>query len=94
MGDRYSIGHAVPGQSSPSRRSAAWPERPPSLAVLEAAGFEAVLVEAVGVGQSEIAVASMVDTTAHLSVGRLQTGLTVNQLQGDRLGLGITELGS
>ena len=33
-----------------------------SIIVLEAAGFDAVIVETVGVGQSEVAVASMVDT--------------------------------
>jgi LAO/AO transport system kinase len=36
---------------------------PPSLRVLDAAGFDVVLLETVGVGQSEVEVAAMVDTT-------------------------------
>ena len=36
--------------------------------VLEAAGYDIVIVETVGVGQSEVAVAQMVDTFAFLAL--------------------------
>ena len=50
--------------------------------ILEAAGHDVVLVETVGVGQSEIAVASMVDT--FLLLGLARTG---DQLQGIKKGV-------
>lgn len=56
-----------------------------AIAVLEAAGFGTIIVETVGVGQSEIAVADMVDTFVYLTLAR-----TGDQLQG--LKKGILEL--
>lgn len=53
-----------------------------AITVLEAAGFDVVLVETVGVGQSEIAVASMVDTFVLLTLAR-----TGDQLQGLKKGI-------
>lgn len=53
-----------------------------SMLVLEAAGFDVVLVETVGVGQSEVAVAGMVDTFLMLQVAR-----TGDQLQGIKRGI-------
>jgi LAO/AO transport system kinase len=50
--------------------------------VLEAAGFDVVLVETVGVGQSEITVAGMVDTFLFLTLAR-----TGDQLQGIKKGI-------
>ena len=52
------------------------------ITVLEAAGFDVVLVETVGVGQSEIAVASMVDTFVFLTLAR-----TGDALQGIKKGI-------
>jgi LAO/AO transport system kinase len=52
-----------------------------AIVVLEAAGFEAIIVETVGVGQSEITVASMVDTFLYLTLAR-----TGDQLQGIKKG--------
>src|SRR3954452_17880951 len=48
-----------------------------SMVVVEAAGYDVVLVETVGVGQSEIAVAEMVDSFLFLTLAR-----TGDQLQG------------
>ena len=48
-----------------------------SVVVLEAAGFDVILIETVGVGQSEVAVANMVDTFVLLTLAR-----TGDQLQG------------
>ena len=45
--------------------------------VLEAAAYDVVLVETVGVGQSEVTVAGMVDTFLFLTLAR-----TGDQLQG------------
>jgi LAO/AO transport system kinase len=53
-----------------------------SMMVLEASGFDVVLVETVGVGQSEITVAGMVDTFLFLTLSR-----TGDQLQGIKKGI-------
>lgn len=53
-----------------------------SMLVLEAAGYDVILVETVGVGQSEVAVAGMVDTFLMLQVAR-----TGDQLQGIKRGI-------
>jgi LAO/AO transport system kinase len=53
-----------------------------SMIVVEAAGFDVVLVETVGVGQSEIAVAEMVDSFLFLTLAR-----TGDQLQGIKRGI-------
>ena len=64
-------------------RSAASPGRPARRwLVLEAAGYDVVLVETVGVGQSEITVAGMVDTFLFLTLAR-----TGDQLQGIKKGI-------
>ncbi|MFV0307296.1 MAG: methylmalonyl Co-A mutase-associated GTPase MeaB [Desertimonas sp.] len=53
-----------------------------AMTVLEAAGFDIVLVETVGVGQSEITVAGMVDTFLFLALAR-----SGDQLQGIKKGI-------
>lgn len=53
-----------------------------AMVVLEAAGYDIVLVETVGVGQSETAVADMVDTFLFLTLAR-----TGDQLQGIKRGI-------
>lgn len=53
-----------------------------AMAVVEAAGFDVVLVETVGVGQSETAVANMVDCFVVLMLAR-----TGDQLQGIKKGV-------
>ena len=53
-----------------------------SIVLLEAAGFDVILVETVGVGQSEVAVANMVDTFVLLTLAR-----TGDQLQGIKKGV-------
>ena len=53
-----------------------------TIAVMEAAGYDVVLVETVGVGQSEVAVAGMVDTFVLLTLAR-----TGDQLQGIKKGI-------
>jgi LAO/AO transport system kinase len=53
-----------------------------AIVVVEAAGFDVVLVETVGVGQSEIAVAEMVDSFLLLTLAR-----TGDQLQGIKKGV-------
>ncbi len=53
-----------------------------AMLVLEAAGFDVVLVETVGVGQSEVTVARMVDTFCFLTLAR-----TGDQLQGIKKGI-------
>jgi LAO/AO transport system kinase len=50
--------------------------------LLEAAGFDIILVETVGVGQSEVAVSNMVDTFVFLTLAR-----TGDQLQGIKKGV-------
>jgi LAO/AO transport system kinase len=53
-----------------------------AMMVLEAAGYDVVLVETVGVGQSEVTVAGMVDTFLFLTLAR-----TGDQLQGIKKGI-------
>jgi LAO/AO transport system kinase len=53
-----------------------------AMAVLEAAAYDVVLVETVGVGQSEITVAGMVDTFVFLTLARAG-----DQLQGIKKGI-------
>jgi LAO/AO transport system kinase len=53
-----------------------------SMVVVEAAGYDVVLVETVGVGQSEIAVAEMVDSFLFLTLAR-----TGDSLQGIKRGI-------
>jgi LAO/AO transport system kinase len=53
-----------------------------AMAVLEAASYDVVLVETVGVGQSEVTVAGMVDTFVFLTLAR-----TGDQLQGIKKGI-------
>ncbi|MEU3689980.1 MULTISPECIES: methylmalonyl Co-A mutase-associated GTPase MeaB [Streptomyces] len=53
-----------------------------SIVVMEAAGYDVILVETVGVGQSETAVANMVDSFLLLSLAR-----TGDQLQGIKKGV-------
>jgi LAO/AO transport system kinase len=53
-----------------------------SMVIMEAAGYDAVLVETVGVGQSETAVSGMVDTFLLLALAR-----TGDQLQGIKKGV-------
>jgi LAO/AO transport system kinase len=53
-----------------------------SVVIMEAAGYDIVLVETVGVGQSETAVAGMVDTFLLLALAR-----TGDQLQGIKKGV-------
>lgn len=53
-----------------------------AIVVLEAAGFDVILVETVGVGQSEVTVANMVDTFVFLTLAR-----TGDQLQGIKKGV-------
>jgi LAO/AO transport system kinase len=53
-----------------------------SMTVLEAAGYDVVLVETVGVGQSEVTVAGMVDSFLFLTLAR-----TGDQLQGIKKGI-------
>ncbi|GAA1449954.1 methylmalonyl Co-A mutase-associated GTPase MeaB [Nocardiopsis tropica] len=53
-----------------------------TMLLMEAAGFDVVLVETVGVGQSEVAVAAMVDCFLFLTLAR-----TGDQLQGIKKGV-------
>ncbi len=53
-----------------------------TMLVMEAAGYDVVLVETVGVGQSEYVVANMVDTFVFLTLAR-----TGDQLQGMKRGI-------
>jgi len=53
-----------------------------TIVLLEAAGFEVILVYTVGVGQSEVTVANMVDTFVFLTLAR-----TGDQLQGIKKGV-------
>ena len=53
-----------------------------AITILEAAGFDIVLIETVGVGQSEVTVAGMVDTFLFLTLAR-----TGDQLQGIKKGI-------
>lgn len=53
-----------------------------TIVLLEAAGFDVILIETVGVGQSEVTVAGMVDTFVFLTLAR-----TGDQLQGIKKGV-------
>ena len=53
-----------------------------TIVLLEAAGFDVILVETVGVGQSEVAVSNMVDTFVFLTLAR-----TGDHLQGMKKGV-------
>ncbi|WP_078315870.1 methylmalonyl Co-A mutase-associated GTPase MeaB [Mycobacterium sp. D16Q16] len=53
-----------------------------TVVLLESAGFEVILIETVGVGQSEVTVANMVDTFVFLTLAR-----TGDQLQGIKKGV-------
>jgi LAO/AO transport system kinase len=53
-----------------------------TIVLLEAAGFDVILVETVGVGQSEVAVSNMVDTFVFLTLAR-----SGDQLQGIKKGV-------
>ncbi|WP_312855785.1 methylmalonyl Co-A mutase-associated GTPase MeaB [Nocardioides stalactiti] len=53
-----------------------------AMTVVEAAGYDVVLIETVGVGQSEVTVAGMVDTFLFLTIAR-----TGDQLQGIKKGI-------
>lgn len=53
-----------------------------AITILEAAGYDVVLIETVGVGQSEVTVAGMVDTFLFLTLAR-----TGDQLQGIKKGI-------
>jgi LAO/AO transport system kinase len=53
-----------------------------TIVLLEAAGFDVILVETVGVGQSEVTVANMVDTFVFFTLAR-----TGDQLQGIKKGV-------
>jgi LAO/AO transport system kinase len=53
-----------------------------AMLVLEASGYDVILVETVGVGQSEVTVAGMVDTFLFLTLAR-----TGDQLQGIKKGI-------
>jgi LAO/AO transport system kinase len=53
-----------------------------TVVLLEAAGFDVILIETVGVGQSEVAVANMVDTFVLLTMARAG-----DQLQGIKKGV-------
>ena len=53
-----------------------------TIVLLEAAGFDVILVETVGVGQSEVAVSNMVDTFVFLTLAR-----TGDSLQGIKKGV-------
>jgi LAO/AO transport system kinase len=53
-----------------------------TIVLMEAAGFDVVIVETVGVGQSEVTVAAMVDTFLLLTIAR-----TGDQLQGIKKGI-------
>lgn len=53
-----------------------------AMTIVEAAGYDVVLVETVGVGQSEVTVASLVDTFLFLTIAR-----TGDQLQGIKKGI-------
>src|ERR1700742_1486970 len=53
-----------------------------TIVLLEASGYDVILVETVGVGQSEVAVSNMVDTFVFLTLAR-----TGDQLQGIKKGV-------
>jgi LAO/AO transport system kinase len=84
LGTRLSVSPDAFIRPSPSAGTLGGVARATSQAmtVLEAAGFDVILVETVGVGQSEITVAGMVDTFAFLTIAR-----TGDQLQGIKKGI-------
>ena len=53
-----------------------------AMRIVEAAGYDVIIVETVGVGQSEVTVAGMVDTFCYLTLAR-----TGDQLQGIKKGI-------
>ena len=78
--DEQRVRASVPERAA---RSAASPKATrETMLVMEAAGFDVVLVETVGVGQSEYVVADMVDTFLFLTLAR-----TGDQLQGMKRGI-------
>jgi LAO/AO transport system kinase len=81
---RLSVDPNAYNRPSPSAGSLGGVARATSQAmtVFEAAGYDVVLVETVGVGQSEITVAGMVDTFLFLTLAR-----TGDQLQGIKKGI-------
>ena len=83
MGDLSASDHAFV-RPSPSGRHLGGVARATreSMLVLEAAGFDVVIVETVGVGQNEIAVSEMVDTFLLLTLARAG-----DQLQGIKRGI-------
>lgn len=82
--ERLSVDHAAFVRPSPSAGTLGGVAKATreSMVVVEAAGYDVVLVETVGVGQSETAVASMVDTFLLLTLAR-----TGDQLQGIKKGV-------
>ncbi|KGN43060.1 methylmalonyl Co-A mutase-associated GTPase MeaB [Knoellia aerolata] len=89
LGDRTRMGELSAGdrafvRPSPSGRHLGGVARATreSMLVLEAAGFDVVIVETVGVGQNEIAVSEMVDTFLLLTLARAG-----DQLQGIKRGI-------
>jgi LAO/AO transport system kinase len=89
LGDKTRMGRlsALPGayvRPTPSGGSLGGVARftRPAITVVEAAGFDVVIVETVGVGQSETAVRHMVDTLVLLSMSRAG-----DELQGIKRGI-------
>lgn len=89
LGDRTRMGELAAEENvfirpSPSGRQLGGVARATreSMLVLEAAGYDVMLVETVGVGQSEVAVAGMVDTFLLITLARAG-----DQLQGIKRGI-------
>ncbi len=89
LGDRTRMGELAQSESAFIRPSPAGAHlggvartTRESMFVLEAAGFDVVLVETVGVGQSEVAVSGMVDTFLLITLARAG-----DQLQGIKRGI-------
>ncbi|MGL4744037.1 MAG: methylmalonyl Co-A mutase-associated GTPase MeaB [Dermatophilaceae bacterium] len=89
LGDRTRMARLASSESafvrpSPSGRQLGGVARATreSMLVLEAAGFDVVIVETVGVGQNEVAVSGMVDTFLVLTLARAG-----DQLQGIKRGI-------
>ncbi|QIM20085.1 methylmalonyl Co-A mutase-associated GTPase MeaB [Phycicoccus sp. HDW14] len=89
LGDRTRMGRLAASDAafvrpSPSGRQLGGVARATreSMLVLEAAGFDVVVVETVGVGQNEVAVSEMVDTFLLLTLARAG-----DQLQGIKRGI-------
>src|SRR5690242_5827961 len=64
-----------------------------AIVVVEAAGFDVVLVETVGVGQSEIAVAELVDSFLLLTLARA-AGADLQRARRHRAGRGVAAAGA